>query len=162
MEHIFIFAFNTGCRLNEISQLKWVNINFKNKIIIIGDYKFTAKNKRQRIIPISDELLELLPRLYKNKKKSHIYVFSKADGFPYCGDYISKHFKDAVRKTNLNQDIHFHTLRHSFASNLANNGVPIIVIKELMGHKDISTTQIYSHTNLEVMQREIKKLNLNS
>ena len=46
---------------------------------------------------------------------------------------------------NIKENIHFHSLRHSFASNLANKGVPLIAIKELLGHSDISTTQIYDH-----------------
>jgi site-specific recombinase XerD len=58
----------------------------------------------------------------------------------------------------MKEEIHFHTLRHSFASNLAIKGIPIIVIKELLGHSSITTTEIYSHTNIEALQKAIKQL----
>lgn len=58
---------------------------------------------------------------------------------------ISKQFKKIVRNANLNDKIHFHTLRHSFASLLVQKGVSLYVVKELLGHEDLATTQIYSH-----------------
>ena len=58
---------------------------------------------------------------------------------------MSKQFKKAVRDANLSEEYHFHTLRHSFASILAQRGVSLYVIKELLGHKDFSTTQKYAH-----------------
>jgi site-specific recombinase XerD len=58
----------------------------------------------------------------------------------------------------MKEEIHFHTLRHSFASNLGIKGVPIIVIKELLGHSSITTTEIYSHTNIEALQKAVKQL----
>ncbi|MFZ1519744.1 MAG: tyrosine-type recombinase/integrase, partial [Ignavibacteriaceae bacterium] len=58
---------------------------------------------------------------------------------------ISKQFKKIIRKANLNEKIHFHTLRHSFASLLVQKGVSLYVVKELLGHEDLATTQIYSH-----------------
>lgn len=58
MKCIFLFAFNTGCRLNEIINLRWKNIDLNNLIITIGDKLFTTKNEKQRIIPISNELIK--------------------------------------------------------------------------------------------------------
>ena len=60
-------------------------------------------------------------------------------------DFISKQFKKIIRKANLCDDIHFHTLRHSFASILVHRGVSLYVVKELLGHEDIKTTQVYNH-----------------
>jgi integrase/recombinase XerD len=60
-------------------------------------------------------------------------------------DYVSKKFKVAVRDSGLNDNIHFHTLRHSFASRLIQKGASVFVVKELLGQEDIKTTQIYSH-----------------
>ncbi|MBK7497981.1 MAG: tyrosine-type recombinase/integrase [Ignavibacteriales bacterium] len=56
---------------------------------------------------------------------------------------MSKQFKAAVRSANLNNDIHFHNLRHSFVSNLVQRGVNLYVVKELLGHENIKTTQLY-------------------
>ncbi len=58
----------------------------------------------------------------------------------------------------MKEEINFHTLRHSFASNSAIKGVPIIVTKELLGHSSITTTEIYNHTNIEVLQSAVKQL----
>ena len=66
-------------------------------------------------------------------------------GFKLNEDFVSRKFKQAVRKAKLDEGIHFHTLRHSFASNLVQKGVSLYVVKELLGHESITTTQIYSH-----------------
>jgi len=158
MKDIFIFAFNTGCRLGEIKHLRWQNIDIKKNIIIIGDELFTTKNEKQRIIPINKELLSILKALEKKKRKPQNCVFGKTNTFPFHNDYVSRNFKKACRKAKMSEEIHFHTLRHSFASNLAIKGVPIIVIKELLGHSSITTTEIYSHTNIEALQRAVKQL----
>lgn len=158
MKDIFIFAFNTGCRLGEITRLRWQNIDLRKNIIIIGDNLFTTKNEKQRIIPISKELLPILKELGKKTKKAQNFVFGKTNTFPFHNDYVSRNFKKACRKAKMKDEIHFHTLRHSFASNLAIKGVPIIVIKELLGHSSITTTEIYSHTNIEALQNAVKKL----
>ena len=72
-------------------------------------------------------------------------VFSKSGGIKFNNDYVTKNFKKAVRKAELNDKVHFHTLRHSFASRLVQRGASIYVVKELLGHTDVTTTQIYSH-----------------
>ncbi len=158
MRNIFIFAFNTGCRLGEIINLRWKNIDLGKLIITIGDEMFTTKNEKQRVIPISVELIKILSRMKKTNFTSKHYVFGKSKNFPFRGEYVSRNFKKAIQKAKLKEDIHFHTLRHSFASNLAIRGVPIIIIKELLGHSSIVTTEIYSHTNLESLHLAVKEL----
>jgi integrase/recombinase XerD len=72
---------------------------------------------------------------------------------------ISKQFKKIVRNANLNDKIHFHTLRHSFASLLVQKGVSLYVVKELLGHEDLATTQIYSHLDTSSLLIAIEALN---
>ena len=86
------------------------------------------------------------------------YVFCKGKGVKFTGDYFSKRFKSACIKAGIDKSIHFHSLRHSFASNLAQKGVSIYKIKELLGHSSISTTEIYSHLNLDSLREAIKTL----
>ena len=73
------------------------------------------------------------------------FVFARYQGIKLNEDYVSKKFKKVIRALAMNDDIHFHSLRHSFASLLVQRGVSLYVVKELLGHEDLSTTQIYSH-----------------
>lgn len=161
MKNIFATAFYTGLRRNEILNLRWSMINFESKILTLRqDESFTTKNKRERIIPINETLLEILVDIFLKQKNKTLdsYVFSIGKSFPIDGDWVSKSFKRAVRAANLSDDIHFHTLRHSFASSLIQSGVSIYIVKELLGHRDISTTQIYSHIQTKNLVDAVKKL----
>jgi len=92
----------------------------------------------------------LIDRFSKtNNVDNNNYIFYRVIGIKLNEDYASKKFKVAVREAGLSDNIHFHTLRHSFASSLAQKGVSLFVIKELLGHEDIKTTQIYSHLQTE-------------
>lgn len=156
IKNIFVFAFYTGCRLGEILQIRWKNINLDRRIVIIGGENFTTKNKKVREIPIHPEILKIIK--VKGSRNSNQLLFSKQSGYFYNRDYISRQFKLARRKAGLGEGIHFHSLRHSFASNLAISGVPIITIKELLGHSSIISTQIYSHSDLDSKRSAIEKL----
>lgn len=155
-------AFYTGMRLNELMNLTWRNVDLAAKIITVGDENFITKGRNQRYMPICDEvlavLLKRLPKVHKvHNEKS--YVFCKSNGLPFTGDFISKKFKCACKATGTDKAIHFHSLRHSFASNLAQKGVSLYTIKELLGHSSISTTEIYSHLNMDSLKEAIKKFN---
>jgi integrase len=147
MRNIFITAFYTGLRLGELTNMKWSWIDFEKRTIkILNSEIFNTKSKQPRIIPLHNIVFEILQRKFKIITHSkEDYVFVKNTTFRFNDDYISKLFKKAVRKSKLSDNIHFHTLRHSFASRLVQNGVSLYVIKELLGHQDIKTTQIYTH-----------------
>jgi len=159
-------AFYTGMRLNEIVNLTWKNVDLNSRIITVGDEEFETKGKNQRYIPISGEVLKALSNqlpepplvlpLGKGERNCG-YVFTKTNGQKYTGDYFSKRFKRACRAAGMDKAIHFHTLRHSFASNLAQKGVSLYTIKELLGHSSISTTEIYSHLNMDSLKEAISK-----
>ena len=88
----------------------------------------------------------------------HGYIFCKSNGERYNGDYLSKKFKEACKAAGIDKSIHFHSLRHSFASNLVQQGISLYVIKELLGHSSISTTEIYSHLNIDSLREAISVL----
>lgn len=154
---LFLFAFHTGMRESEILSLEWSSINLRDKIIIVSNTKtFTTKSKKERIIPINKRVYEiLLSRLpaedqfniFSKKSKNSLpeYVFSRIKGIKLNLDFVSKKFKKTIRKANLNDSFHFHSLRHSFASGLVQKGVSLLIVKELLGHSDLRVTQIYSH-----------------
>lgn len=160
LKDIVQYAFFTGSRRIEILNLRWRNLDFKKKTITIGDEDFETKTKSQRIIPMCDLIYATL---WKRSKKGKLvsskpdgFVFAKANGFPYHEDVPTKAFKRACRKANIDEKIHFHSLRHSFASFLVQNKVELYNVKELLGHSSITTTEIYAHLNLDALEKSIK------
>ena len=148
LKNIFITGFYTGMRLSEILNMRWDWIDLNKRIITIKNSNlFTTKSKKERIIPINKQLyLSLKNCISKVVPINNCdLVFFKSLGIKLNPNFVSKQFKKAVREADLNDDIHFHTLRHSFASLLVQKGVSLYVVKELLGHEDLSTTQIYSH-----------------
>jgi site-specific recombinase XerD len=107
--------------------------------------------------PVFSLLKKRMPKVYKLNNNQ--YVFAK-NGVKFNSDNITKRFKKAVRRTpSIDSKFHFHDLRHSFASNLVRKGVSIFIVKELLGHADISTTQIYSHLRTEDLMKSVNLLN---
>ena len=170
IKNFIVFAFYTGMRLDEIINLKWKNVDIKLRIITVGDEEFITKGRNQRFIPISDEAMEVLLRLKKKELRNtegkpnlyhqprgenNGYVFCKENGIKFTGDHVSRSFKLACEAAGVDKAIHFHSLRHSFASNLVQQGVSLYKIKELLGHSSSTTTEIYSHLNIDSLREAI-------
>lgn len=155
LSSLYLFAFYTGLRLSEIINLEWNDVDLNARLIRVRNKEgFTTKSKKERTIPISNVVLDLLVNLNHDSN----YVFAKNETI-FNAIYVSKSFKACVKATNLNQKIHFHTLRHSFASCLAQQNVSLIVIKQLLGHANITTTMIYSHLRNEDLVKAVDQLN---
>src|SRR5690606_1350222 len=122
MKDIFTIAFYTGMRLGELLNMKWNWIDFTQNIITIkNSNQFISKNKRERIIPIHQKVKAILQIRFQLGKPENNLVFYKyhapmGEDVKLNEDFVSKQFKKAVRAAKLNEKIHFHTLRHSFAS----------------------------------------------
>ncbi len=147
LKDIFTTAYYTGMRLNELLNMKWNWIDFTQEVIIIKNTDdFNTKNKRERVIPIHPKVKKIFQGYFQiaNITKNS-FVFFRKSGIKLNGEFISKQFKKAVRAAELNENIHFHSLRHSFASALVQLGVSLYAVKELLGHENIKTTQVYSH-----------------
>lgn len=148
LKDVFATLFYSGMRAGELANLTWENINLSSRIITIRNtVDFLTKGKKDRAIPINEKLLVVLQKRFPkviclNKTQ---FVFERIPGVIITIDYLSKQFKKAVRAAKLNDKVHLHSLRHSFASNLVQKGVSLYVVKELLGHEDFKTTQIYSH-----------------
>jgi site-specific recombinase XerD len=161
LKDLFTTAFYSGMRLGEIVNLVWECVDFKRKVIIVKNINgFTTKNKKERIIPMNSVVESLMmDRFCKtNSVDNNNYIFYRVMGIKLNEDYVSKKFKVAVRDCGLNDNIHFHTLRHSFASRLIQKGVSLFVVNELLGHEDIKTTQIYSHLQTENLTEAVNLL----
>lgn len=145
LKDIFLVAFYTGMRLGELVNMKVSWYNQSQSIINTKcSEEYLTKSKKERSIPANLTVQNILQKriAVKNGKG---FLFTNAKGIKLNEDFVSKKFKQAVRDAGLSEEIHFHTLRHSFASNLVQKGVSLYVVKELLGHENISTTQIYSH-----------------
>lgn len=148
---IFQFAFFTGLRAGELLNLTWECINLNKSTMTIGNKEFLTKSKKVQVLPVSEPAKKILIRkeFYKGCSR---YVFDKGNGFPYTVGCISRQFKRSVRKANVSEEVHLHTLRSSFGSYLLQKGVPISSISKLLGHSSIAVTEKHyaslSMTNL--------------
>jgi integrase len=158
LKDIFIFAACTGLRLGEILNLKWKDIDFDRKqISIVNSENFNTKTGKCRIIPMNDLVKELL---FKRSYHQSNFVFHRK-GYPLRVCYISHKFKEYVRLLNLNEAIHFHSLRHTFATWLVQNGVNLYEVQKLLGHSSIKVTEIYSHLVASELHTAVNKISLN-
>ena len=138
-----------GLRVSELTNLKISDLNFPEKIGHIRQ----AKGNKDRIFNIPEFLLEELQyQVKKRNKTSQEYLFTGRSG-KISTRNIQKIISSAAKRANL-KDVHTHTLRHSFATHLLEDGVDIRKIQELLGHSNLSTTQIYTHISTE----ELKKI----
>ena len=149
LKDIVEFAINTGMRKGEIFNLKWHDIDFRNGLIHV----LKTKNTEKREIPLNGTVSNILFRVKKNPESP--YVFSSYDGKPF--NDIKKSFYTALKKSKI-ENFRFHDLRHTFASHLIMNGVDLLTVKELLGHKTIEMTLRYSHLSCDHKKRAVESL----
>ena len=140
----------SGMRVSEIVNLKVSDLEFDDKIGHIRQ----AKGRKDRIFNIPQFLFLKLEKQAENQQKvNQKYLFSGPKGRLSTRN-LQKIVKKAANRADIKKDVHCHTLRHSFATHLLENNVDIRKIQELLGHADLSTTQIYTHISTE----ELKKI----
>ncbi len=136
----------TGLRVSEI-----VNLQLSNLHLSMGLIQTIGKGSKERIVPIGDQavkwvdqyLQKVRPELLGRKNSS--YLFLNNHGRELTRQGIWKNLKAEVRKAGIKKNVTPHTLRHSFATHILENGADLRVVQELLGHADIATTQIYTH-----------------
>lgn len=140
-----------GLRLSEVINLRMKDLGFNDKTIWVRDGK--GGKDRMSILPqfLVDELQEYCSITHKDKND---FIFVNNKGNPFSPRMIQKILERAKEKVSFNKDIHIHTLRHSFATHLLEDGVDIRMIQELLGHSDLSTTQIYT----KIANEQLKKI----
>ncbi len=144
------FMYACGFRVSELVNLKVKDLNFEEKIGSIRQ----GKGKKDRIFNIPDFLIEdLKAQLDKQKQANQEYLFTGPKS-RLSERNLQKIISKAAKRAGLSKEVHCHTLRHSFATHLLENGTDIRKIQELLGHSSISTTEIYTHISRE----ELKKI----
>ncbi|ELY0461693.1 tyrosine-type recombinase/integrase [Listeria innocua] len=157
-EFLFDFLFSTGIRVSELSSIKINLIDLEKKTIII-----TGKGNKERIVFYNAKLEQKLIRFLKVRhqimefnREYHSFLFIKlATGKPVTNNFV---YYEIVKIGKLyNIHLHPHTLRHSFATNLLENGCDLRYIQEFLGHSSILTTQRYTHLQLKNKTNTIMK-----
>jgi integrase/recombinase XerD len=144
------FMYACGFRVSELVNMKVKDLNFEEKI---GNVR-QGKGKKDRVFNIPEFLLEDLKiqaEKQKEEKKEYLFTGPKEK---LSERNLQKIISLAAKHAGIKKDVHCHTLRHSFATHLLENGTDIRKIQELLGHSDLSTTQIYTHISRE----ELKKI----
>ncbi|MCO7134228.1 site-specific tyrosine recombinase XerD [Ligilactobacillus salivarius] len=136
----------TGLRISEI-----INLKLEDLHLTMGTLQTLGKGHKERIVPVGDEAIkwvnryleEARPKLLKQKRSNYLFLNFHGNNLTRQG--VWKNLKAEVRKAGIKKNITPHTLRHSFATHILENGADLRIVQELLGHADISTTQIYTH-----------------
>jgi site-specific recombinase XerD len=138
---VLTLIYSAGLRSQEAINLKLSDIDFERKAIHIRQSKY----KKDRIVPLSDYIAKGLIK-YISAEHPHIWLFNgkEPDG-RYSVRGLSWIMRENLKKTDIKKDVSLHSLRHSYATHLLEDGVNIVTIKELLGHAHITTTMTYLH-----------------
>ncbi len=149
--------YGAGLRVSELISLDLHSIDFVNCIV-----RISGKGRKERMVPIGEYSIYYL-KLYLEKRESMLKkeacnaLFLNNHGKRMTRQGFFKNLKQILKKQGLKEDIHPHTLRHSFATHLLSRGADLRSIQELLGHSDISTTKIYTHVSDEKVIEDYKK-----
>lgn len=140
---IIALAYSTAMRVSEVCNLKLTDIDSKRMLILVRQ----GKGRKDRYVPISNKILNLLREYYKEYKPTE-YLFNGQSSIKYsassCNQIVKKH---------VGKNYHFHSLRHSSATALLEQGVDLRIIQTILGHKNVKTTQIYTHVSTQVLSQ---------
>lgn len=144
-----------GLRISETVNLKLYDIDLTNDVV-----RVLGKGSKERIIPIGNTAIDALNiyiNNYRNdmlKNKRNDYLFLNNHGNKLTRQGLFKNLKFILKEKGIDKVVSPHTLRHSFATHLLNNGADLRVIQELLGHSSIKTTQIYTHVSTEHLKEQ--------
>ena len=135
-------------RVSELVNLKIADIDFENKT---GNIR-QAKGRKDRVFNIPNSLFEQLKEQAENQKeRNQEYLFSGLNG-KLTQRNLQKIVSKYAQKAEIKKSVHCHTLRHSFATHLLENGTDIRIIQEMLGHSDLNTTQLYAHISSQLLK----------
>jgi integrase/recombinase XerD len=149
----------TGMRVSELTGLKQSNVMAEQQLV-----RVFGKGSKERLIPIGEPALHWIDEytrrvrmtLAKNKRTNDA-VFLNARGTPLSRVSVWTIVSNYTKKSGIDKEVHPHTFRHSFATHLLEGGADLRAVQEMLGHADISTTQIYTHIDRELLKQQHKQ-----
>ena len=151
---ILELLYSSGLRISELTSLELSNIDLDECLV-----RVMGKGSKERIVPLGDYAIDALkeyiyfyrPMLNKNNSS---YVFLNNRGGVLSRQFIFKVIKEECIKKGIRKNVSPHTLRHTFATHLLKNGADLRIIQELLGHENLSTTQIYTHLTNDKLKHD--------
>ncbi len=133
-----IISIHAGLRDGELANLSWADVRFRERVIVVRH----TKSKRDRLIPMNRTLYELLEKLPRHLSSPYVITSPRTGG--RYDRFDNTGWRETLRRTGI-KNFRWHDLRHTFGSRLAQAGVPILAVKELLGHSQITVTMRYAH-----------------
>jgi len=152
--------YSCGLRVSELTGLL-----MSNMYLDVGFVRVVGKGNKERLVPIGGEAVKHI-KLYKDNVRVHLPVIKKGSedilflnrrGGQLSRVMVFMILKDLVAKSGIRKNIHPHTLRHSFATHLVEAGADLRAVQEMLGHKSITTTEIYTHLDRSYLRQTLEK-----
>lgn len=151
--------YSCGLRVSEL-----VGLQISLLHLDLGFIRVVGKGNKERLVPIGDEAIKQIG-FYKDHVRSHIkikngnedYLFLNRFGAKLSRIMVFMIIKDLAKKAGVNEEVHPHTLRHSFATHLVEGGADLRAVQEMMGHKSITTTEIYTHLDRSYLRSTLEQ-----
>ena len=146
---LFELMYSSGLRRSEVTGLKIRDVDFFNGIV-----KVFGKGAKERLVPVTDAALTALKTYLSTRKnpQSDEALFLNKNGKPLTGDGLAYIFRNTAIASHLARKVTPHSLRHSFATHLLNNGCDLRSLQEMLGHKTLAATQVYTHVSLDKLK----------
>lgn len=151
--------YSCGLRVSEL-----INLQLSNLYLDVGFVRVIGKGNKERLVPVGETAVKQI-KLYKDHVRSFVnikqgnedIVFLNRRGSALSRVMVFLILKDLTTKSGIKKNIHPHTLRHSFATHLVEAGADLRAVQEMMGHKSITTTEIYTHLDRTYLRQTLEK-----
>ncbi len=146
---LFELMYSSGLRRSEVTGLRIKDVDFFNGLV-----KVFGKGSKERLVPVTDAALDAIKTYLACRKNPQPgdALFLNKNGKPLSGDGLAYIFKNTAIASHLARKVTPHSLRHSFATHLLNNGCDLRSLQEMLGHKSLAATQVYTHVSLEKLK----------